>query len=263
MRLALLILSVCATSSFDSRDIPSSEWECASAGTLTVAFNGGPSAHGCETPEVLRPSTVAMPTLTYFDSTKPAATSYTVIIIDRDAPNATEPIRSPLRHMMVAGLSQAQLQSGVAWSNLSPGNNGSSVALFNYSGPNPPAGSGCHRYYVMLYEQASGVSPDIPLNESASRFSWDFPNWARSQSLSKIESATTYWRTQNWDFYAGPCDMPPAAVPSTFSAGAAAAITVSVMVLVAAAAYGVWKARARAAAKSASSDYYKTMNPAA
>lgn len=264
MRYLPLLVSLARTSSFDSRDIPLSEWSCAGVGALAVAFNDGTTARGCTNPEVLRPATVAMPTLTYFDSSRGASTSYTAIIVDRDAPNATEPIRSPLRHMVVAGLSQAQLQSGVSWGSLSPGNNGSSVSLFNYSGPNPPPGSGCHRYYVMLYEQTPGVFPDIPLNESASRFTWDFPSWARSQALSKVVSATTHWRTQNWDFYSGPCDSPPtaAAATATFSAGAIAAVTVSAIVVLAAVAFGALKVRKRAAAMSPESSDYKTMkNP--
>ena len=252
------LLSACA-SAFDSRDIPASEWVCGSAASLSVSFNDGTAARGCSTPEVLRPATVAMPTISFYDSSRPASTYYTLIIVDRDAPNATIPSRSPLRHMAVASLSQAQLRSGVSWSTLAPGSNGSSVALFNYSGPNPPVGSGCHRYYVMLYEQASVAPPDIPQNESASRYSWDFPEWAASHVLTKVSSQTTYWRTQYYDTYAGPCDgAPPSSLSASLTAGAAAGIVVAVVAVVGAGAvYAVKAYRKRAA----SDMHYTTMNP--
>jgi phosphatidylethanolamine-binding protein (PEBP) family uncharacterized protein len=263
---SLLVLgALAAAAAFDARDVPASEWAVGS-GSLTVAFLNGPTASGATTPEVLRPATVAMPTFTFFDASAPATTLYTALVLDRDAPNASVPLRSPLRHMALAGLSQAQLRAGVSWATLGPGANGSSVALFNYSGPNPPAGSGCHRYYAMLYTQTAAVSPSIP-PEQGSRFSWDFPAWAASQSLTKVASATTYFRTQNWDAYAGPCDgAPTAAAAGGLSPGAAAGVAVAVL---AAAGGGVGAAlyaralrrKEEAAERGAGAAVYETMSP--
>ena len=221
-----LLLTLVAAAAFDSRDVPAAEWVCGAAASLTVTFNDGIVARGCMTPEVLRPATVAMPTLRFYDAAAPPTQLYTALVIDRDAPNATVPLRGPLRHMALAGLSQAQLSAGVSWATLGPFNNGSAVALFTYSGPNPPAGSSCHRYYVFLYAQTAGVTPDIPQSQAATRFSWDFPSWATSQQLTKIASATTYFRTQNWDNYTGPCDAAPPS-SSGLSSGAAVGIAVA------------------------------------
>lgn len=205
--------------------MPAAEWALGS-GSLTVSFaGGGGAARGASTPEVLRPSTVAMPTLTFDDAAAPGAL-FTALVLDRDAPNASVPLRGPLRHMALAGLSREQLRAGVSWDTL----DASAGWLFNYSGPNPGAGSGCHRYYVMLYAQSAALSPSIP-PEQSSRFAWDFPAWAASQSLTKVASATTYWRTQNWTYYAGPCDSaPPAARAGGLSAGAAVGVAAAVLV---------------------------------
>ena len=252
-----------AAAAFDSRDVPAAEWTLG-AGTLTVSFLDGPTARGASTPEVLRPATVAMPTLQYYDAAAPASTLYTALVLDRDAPNATVPLRGPLRHMALAGLSQAQLRDGVSWATLGAAN-GSSVALFNYSGPNPGAGSGCHRYYVMLYAQSDALFPSIPA-EQGSRFSWDFPSWAASQSLIKITSATTFFRTQNWTSYnyAGPCDPPAAAAAAQgLSPGAAAGVALAAIAVLGGGAGAVLHVRAQRKLVADRSAVYESMNPTA
>ena len=213
----ILFLQVLTTSllvsSFDSRDISLSEWECGNK-SISATFTDGTIAD-CNS-EVLRPVALTMPTIIFYDSVAVPSTTYTLLIIDRDAPNATVPLRGPLRHAAFSHLSQRILRSGINWatlSNYNNNNNDSAVALFNYSGPGPSAGSGCHRYYIMLYSEA--IDAPLPFLYDPSRYAMNFPLFASNFSLTKISSATTYWRTQNFEGRIGPCDTPSSTLPST------------------------------------------------
>jgi len=183
---------------------------CGTSQTLISAtFTDGTIAD-CNS-EVLRPIALTMPTIYFYNSSAAPSTTYTLLIIDRDAPNATVPLRGPLRHAAFSHLSQRILRSGINWSTLNNNNNDSAIALFNYSGPGPSAGSGCHRYYIMLYSEA--IDTPLPFLYDPSRYSMNFPVFASNFSLTKIASATTYWRTQNFEGRIGPCDTPSSTPP--------------------------------------------------
>lgn len=189
---------------FDSRDVAPAEWVCG-GGALTATFPGGAVAD-CVS-EVLRPAALTMPTIVFAAAAAP--TTYTLLVVDRDAPNASVPIRGPLRHAAFARVSARLLREGLDWRALNSGNNDSAIALFNYSGPGPGPGSGCHRYYIMLYEEPAGLPP--PFIYDPSRYAFDFPTFAANFSLMKVPSATTFFRTQNFEARTGPCDAAPAA----------------------------------------------------
>ena len=205
--LILFFLLLTSCSSFDSRDIKPSEWVCGT--TLSATFTDGTIAD-CNS-EVLRPIALTMPTIFFFNSSAAPSTTYTLLIIDRDAPNATVPLRGPLRHAAFSHLSQRILRSGINWSTLNNSSNDSAIALFNYSGPGPSVGSGCHRYYIMLYSEA--IDTPLPFLYDPSRYSMNFPLFASNFSLTKIASATTYWRTQNFEERIGPCETTPSSTP--------------------------------------------------
>lgn len=212
--------------SFDSRNISASEWVC-STGTSSAAANStillrfGTQDVRCGD-EVALPNSASMPTIS-LPGTTLTGVNFTIIVVDRDATSAAAPTRSPLRHMTLEGVPRAALERGVAHAEdaLAP--------VFPFSGPRPPAGTGCHRYYAMIYQQTDGA-PVQPFNVS-NRFTWDFPSWAAESSLTKV--GVTYWRTGN----AFPCDGSSPGVGgavSTFSNGALAACVVIPLLLFAA-----------------------------
>ena len=124
---------------------------------------------------------------------------FTIVIVDRDAPNSTNPNVSPIKHMTIANVPYALLKSGF--------NSTSSVptALFAYAKPGPPPSSGCHRYYALLYKQTPGVTPSMA-NPNDRRL-WDFPTWAKNNSLIGPISIN-YWQTQNVNTTSAACPAP-------------------------------------------------------
>ena len=187
----------------NGQNISDSEWKCDS--NVTVVFGDGTNVT-CGT-EVLQGVTSIMPRLTLPSAN--LSSLYSVIVIDRDAPNASAPIRSPLRHMTLSNVSGSLLYSGLDWA--TQASSPSIAVMFNYSGPQPPAGSLCHRYYVQVYMQTEGIYPTL---NTTSRYSWNFPAWAAQNNLTKV--ACNYWQTQNAGSYVSPC---AGASPSSSSAG--------------------------------------------
>ena len=215
--LPLLVLVAAARLSlaqfpFDSRNISESAWACnASAASVTLQFAGPPIARICGA-EVPQPATAALPTLTLSGYAPPAGNAtVTVLIVDRDAPSAAQPIRSPLRHMALSRVPAALLLAGVNESSLAaaPG----VVAFFSYSGPQPPNATGCHRYYVYVYaEDAALPPPQLNISAGGGRYNWNFLEWAASQNLTTL--AVGMWRTQNFAAKVGPCDAAPTPTPA-------------------------------------------------
>lgn len=228
-RLVALILAIVGSAAWDSRNVSDSEWIC--NGALDVAFG---SQHVSCSSEVLQDVAQAQPTVTY--TAVNFSLLYTLIIVDRDAPSMGSPTRSPLRHYAAGNIPAAILSAGA----------GSTVpAWFNYSGPQPPNGSLCHRYYVMLYAQAPGTFPTLV--DPTSRYLWDFPVWAANNSLTKI--AVNYWETQNLSARTAPCGGSGGGSgdhPLLLSVGAIAGIAVAGAIVVAIAiGIGFWALRSR------------------
>lgn len=221
--LAFLASSAAA---FDSRNISSEQWDCSSATALSATFaaSGGPTgAVGCGT-EVLWLASQTMPALRYAPAAEQPLELYTVLMLDRDAPNAAAPIRSPLIHMALADVSGAELSAGRV-------TNASGRALFAYSGPRPPAGSLCHRYYLQLYLQSE---TPVTLNVSlVGRFSFDFPTWATQNGLTRIADAVSYFQTQNDTFRTGACAGQPADSGAPTGAALGGAVLAAVAALIA------------------------------
>lgn len=230
-RTLLFAVLVSRAFAWDSRDVNASEWVCSDA-LLSVVF--GSQATSCAT-EVLQDIAQVQPIVTYFNSSADPSSLYTLIIVDRDAPNSSVPVRSPLRHYAAGNIPASVLATGAG---------AAVVAWFNYSGPQPPVGSLCHRYYVQLYVQTPGVTPTLA--DPFSRYTWDFPAWATNNSLSKV--AVSYWRTQNLGVRTGPCDGTPSESPAgspVLSLGAIIGIAVGGVCVLVAASWVAWMARSR------------------
>lgn len=205
---------------FDSRNISDTEWICGNQNerdALVMNFEfvtpPGPSTIDCGT-EVSQNSTSAyqsssMPLISYpyADDTE----IYTVLIVDRDASSAANPTRSPIIHMAIGGINGNTLREGISPSSI---NISSNLIFFPYSGPQPPPGSLCHRYYTILYRQDISVTPELNVS-IIGRFNFNFPEWAINQSLTRL--ALNYWRTQSNLSRIGGCDALPSPSPPSKS----------------------------------------------
>jgi hypothetical protein len=160
---------------------------------------------------------------------------YTLIVVDRDATSAVEPLRSPLRHFAACNVSgQSLLAPGLGPSD--PVSN-----WFAYSGPRPPAGSGCHRYYGMAFRQNPSLPPPtlfVNASSPTDRLNWDFPTWAAEQGLEWVGG--NYWTTQNADTrnVTGACNAGPQNGAGAAGVASAAALMAALGAALAAAGAG-------------------------
>lgn len=181
------------------------EWLCtyANASTrLDVSFaqSGGPPVVTCGFPEVLQNASTAgvnaadgfAPTFTFASADD--SKLYTLLVADRDAQSAANPWQAPVKHYADGNLPASALRAGY-------GAGGTSALWFNYAGPRPPAWSGCHRYYAMLYEQAGELSAaSLP---DTGRTNWDFVSFASAAGLRKV--AVNFWMSQDLSNRTQPC----------------------------------------------------------
>lgn len=219
--LGCCIFLACIVSSFaqayDSRNVSSSEWLCFNGAFASVYLDFADNIQlQCGT-EVLQNLSQTMPTIAVKPSVMEANRLYTVLIVDRDAPNGDIPSRSPLIHMALGNITSTALTNGINSENLPP----QTIVWFAYSGPQPPAGSYCHRYYVQVYEQALNVIPVLNVT-AIGRYNFDFPTWATMYNLTKV--GVNYWNTQNEAVRVGDCDY----VPSTNTGTSALSIGLGV-----------------------------------
>ena len=196
--LLMLFTVAQAVVAFDSRNISSAEWNCGlwpSSDSVTVSFESvtppGPLVE-CGTEVFQNVSSAyqsdSMPAVSY--DTADVSALYTVLIVDRDASSASNPSRSPIIHMALSNVPGDVLQYGISPSTISD----TVLSFFSYSGPQPPPGSFCHRYYIMLYSQDRSVTPQLNVS-AVGRFNFDFPTWAKANSLTKL--AVNYFQTQS------------------------------------------------------------------
>jgi phosphatidylethanolamine-binding protein (PEBP) family uncharacterized protein len=240
---ALCLALIPSAAAWDSRNVSASEWIC----NAFVGVTFGAIPVDCST-EILQNVAQTQPVIRYYNASAAVGSLYTVIIVDRDAPSAGSPVRSPLRHFSAGNIADTVLADGVE---------AGIAAWFNYSGPQPPAGSLCHRYYVMVYHQTPGISPT--LQDPTQRLLWDFPAWARNNSLTKV--AVNYWQTQNLSVRAVPCDAGGgggASGSSSLSEGAVIGIAVGVLIAVGAAIFCAvrWRRSCAQGGKSESTPEY-------
>ena len=213
----LLATLVVSARSFASQNISDAFWACDPNTNANIFFPNGSLTADCGK-EVLQGEASVMPTIKYFNETAPEMLNYTILVIDRDAPNRV--VGAPRRHACIVNVPQLVLQDGLTPALVlsTPGIN----PIVSYGGPRPGAGSSCHRYYVFLFAQEAESSPTLdPVAVPAA--AWDFVAWSEANNLTFV-NATSYWQTQAESARVGACGAPsPAPAPTPAAQGATAA----------------------------------------
>ncbi|AYV77265.1 MAG: hypothetical protein Barrevirus25_8 [Barrevirus sp.] len=95
---------------------------------------------------------------------------YTILMVDPDAPSRSNPLYKYVLHWLII-------------------NNNDTIEDFHP--PNPPTGSGPHRYFISVYEQTGPIK--LPKN-SEKRKNFDIPHFINKHDL--IFKAVTMFRTE-------------------------------------------------------------------
>ncbi|CAE6535897.1 hypothetical protein RSOLAG22IIIB_10720 [Rhizoctonia solani] len=82
--------------------------------------------------------------------------TYLIAIVDPDAPSRANPTVSQIRHMFATDFVISSVRSSFTTRSMVLQN--STAAISPYFPPNPPVGSGAHRYVALLYTQPSGFN---------------------------------------------------------------------------------------------------------
>uniref|UniRef100_A0A8C5ZNW1 Phosphatidylethanolamine binding protein 4 n=1 Tax=Marmota marmota marmota TaxID=9994 RepID=A0A8C5ZNW1_MARMA len=107
--------------------------------------------------------------------------TYTLMMVDPDAPSRSEPTKRYWRHWLVTDIKFTCLS-------LSP--------PAAYKPPSPPANSGFHRYQLLVYLQERNEVLSLLPSESKSRGSWNMESFLNRFHLREPE-ASTQFMTQN------------------------------------------------------------------
>jgi len=97
----------------------------------------------------------------------PTGTEFVAFMVDPDAPSPADPTSAQIRHFFQSDLtidSQGRPSSAFpqGFRQLDP-----TVAAFTpFKGPAPTAGSGFHRYTILVFEQPAGFDTSFVLNET-------------------------------------------------------------------------------------------------
>lgn len=95
---------------------------------------------------------------------------YTIVMYDPDAPSRRSPTAAPWRHWVAINAKADATGTLLA----GPGGN-------PYAGPDPPAGSGPHKYVVAVYRQEGPLPRDISFD--GPRAKWDKEGFVRDNAL--------------------------------------------------------------------------------
>lgn len=102
------------------------------------------------------------------------SSKYVLLMVDPDAPSRQNPSKKFWRHWLVIDLPGHVLRGGDIGAQ---GNH-----LTSYYGPNPPAGSGQHRYQFLLFEQPETFSSSS-LSIPEARNNFDVTNFVSEHCL--------------------------------------------------------------------------------
>ncbi|XP_072538724.1 phosphatidylethanolamine-binding protein 4 [Salminus brasiliensis] len=89
--------------------------------------------------------------------------TYTLIMVDPDAPSRTNPTRSHWRHWVLVDIEGKGLRAGDV----------KGTVLSEYTRPTPPQHTGFHRYQFLLYEQPTDQVLSLSEQEKNSLGNWD------------------------------------------------------------------------------------------
>jgi len=124
--------------------------------------------------------------------------SYTVALVDVDAPSHEDRSLSPFRHWLMAGLqpptvgemiSAASATKDIMDPSIDPLSAASTApAISPYLPPNPKDGTGIHRYVFLLFQEPSGgFTGGAPSGEdSGDRSKWSIMEFARKHRMSLV-----------------------------------------------------------------------------
>ncbi|KAI9052039.1 hypothetical protein LZ554_004293 [Drepanopeziza brunnea f. sp. 'monogermtubi'] len=123
---------------------------------------------------VLRTSETTTAPIVKFDSEKAGSTSYTLLLIDPDAPTPEDPKFAYWRHWIVTGLTGSTSQDAAP-------------AATAYLGPGPKdATASRHRYLFLLFREPAGfkfVRGEVGGDAFIERRSFDAAGWAAGRGL--------------------------------------------------------------------------------
>lgn len=112
--------------------------------------------------------------------------TYVIAIVDPDAPSRANPIVSQIRHMFATNFTISNTRSNFVPRGMVMQN--STAAISPYFPPNPPAGSGAHRYIALLYAQPSNF--DLSLFNVSSVSNFNISAFATSSGLGEPLAGT-------------------------------------------------------------------------
>ena len=135
---------------------------------MTVTFPGvGPISPG-QSLSIPQVATAPVVTITPANGSVPTGGNFTLVMVDANITGTNES-GGQVRHWLV---NYATLQTESASLNVSTDRG---VAVTEYVGPQPPSGSGSHRYVILLLPQPASFSPPANLTSPNVGLSVDFP----------------------------------------------------------------------------------------
>ena len=146
--------------------------------TVTVTFNYQPVTPG---QRLSQSNAAAAPSI----SLPSAATSslYSVLLIDPDAPSASNPVMANWLHYLHTNVDGHALTQPLDLSTTSLPHTASSTLSTTYAPPTPPPATGPHRYVLLVYRQSSVLpsvqSLHIEQASDSRRGKWSLVQWER------------------------------------------------------------------------------------
>jgi len=148
---------------------------------LSVSFDGvGAVAPG--TP-LTQAQVKPQPSLSLTSANSSAfAGKYTLAMVDA-GPVGSDESQGQTRHMLINGVT-------VTGSNISTTGG---TAVTAYAGPAPPAGSGPHRYVILVYTQPDSFTPPANLTQAGVPVSvFNFPDYVKTTNLGPLVAANYF-----------------------------------------------------------------------
>ncbi|KAG2005315.1 hypothetical protein GB937_008858 [Aspergillus fischeri] len=141
---------------------------------LHVSFNNKPVSLG----NLFRASeckTAPSVSFSKEENNQPSSTSYTLLLVDPDAPTPDDPKFAFWRHWVVSGLKAEEGDSG--------------TAVTEYLGPGPKDDSRPHRYLFLLFREPEGFAltkEDVGGEEFTARRSFKVAEWVERHGLELV-----------------------------------------------------------------------------
>ncbi|ODN75734.1 hypothetical protein L202_05749 [Cryptococcus amylolentus CBS 6039] len=126
------------------------------------------------------------------NATLDSSALYTVVMVDADIVGTDESTTNQTRHWLV---NSAGLESGSSGSRAV--NWTGSTSITDYAGPGPDAGSGAHRYVIIIYEQPSDFTAPSDLSTAGTALGkFSLSDYVSSSKLGSIVTAN-YFQVEN------------------------------------------------------------------